>query len=152
MSKTIDKSPTNTEHDHVYDYPACCLTWLPVLLYLLCNTRFIQTQIGCHPQLNQANTRKSIQRIRNNTSDETIPSHSYFIQQFRTTLDMSNSKLFFFYKRFSDLDTQEIFFQEETIECNVYSTRKSTRSFQWRTEFSKSHTSCTYFFSSILSI
>lgn len=67
------------------------LTRLPDLLYLLCNTRFIQTQIGCHPQLNQANTRKSIQRIRNNTSDETIPSHSYFIQQFRTTLDMSNS-------------------------------------------------------------
>lgn len=152
MSKTIDKSPTNTEHDHVYDYPACCLTWLPVLLYLLCNTRFIQTQIGCHPQLNQTNTRKSIQRIRNNTSDETIPSHSYFIQQFRTTLDMSNSKLFFFFTNVLVTWIHKKYFSKKKLECNVYSTRKSTRSFQWRTEFSKSHTSCTYFFSSILSI
>ena len=79
------------------------VVWLDYLStdHLLFNTRFIQIQNGFHPQLNQANTRKSIQRIRNNTSDETIPSLSSFIQQLRTTFDMSNCDDFFFVQTFS---------------------------------------------------
>lgn len=96
------------------------MTTVPAILYLLCNTRFIQTQIGCHPQLNQANTRKSIQRIRNNTSDETIPSHSYFIQQFRTTLDMSNSsegQALFFFTNVLVTWIHKKYFSKKNLEC-----------------------------------
>lgn len=95
MAKTVLSVVLNSKNSDV--------VWLDYLStdHLLFNTRFIQIQNGFHPQLNQANTRKSIQRIRNNTSDETIPSLSSFIQQLRTTFDMSNCDDFFFVQTFS---------------------------------------------------
>lgn len=64
------------------------------------------------------------------------PIHTLFnsFEQHLTCQTAAKAKLFF-YKRFSDLDTQEIFCQEETQ--NVISTRKSTRSLKQCIEFSK---------------